>query len=167
MTAKEYQDKGYRVSLQVSQAEIDRAERDIIYAYIAAIYPIGDPLQPGYPQPEVVSQFIDAVKKDDWSEGFEVLYRCFAVLVVLLLAQRGILSTRGGGKLPTAAGATTPAGDDMLRQYSAEAAMYIERVKTVVLSDMETEEDKQMYSDMQATMSDICGIYWLTNYYKG
>ena len=39
MTAAQYQQAGYRVSLQVTQAEIDLAEADVTAAYIAKVAP--------------------------------------------------------------------------------------------------------------------------------
>ena len=39
MTAAQYQQAGYRVSLQVTQAEIERAEADVTTAYIAKVAP--------------------------------------------------------------------------------------------------------------------------------
>ena len=39
MTAVQYQQAGYRVSLQVTQTEIERAEADVTAAYIAKVAP--------------------------------------------------------------------------------------------------------------------------------
>ena len=39
MTAEQYREAGYRVSLQVTQTEIDRLEADVTAAYIAKVDP--------------------------------------------------------------------------------------------------------------------------------
>ena len=39
MNAEQYRQAGYRVSMQVSQAEISRAEADVTEAYIAKVMP--------------------------------------------------------------------------------------------------------------------------------
>ena len=73
MTAQEYIAKGFRVSGQVLQAEIDRAEREVVEAYIAKVAP-------------AYSLTDTAVKE------------AVMQLAVILLLQRHAVATRSGGK---------------------------------------------------------------------
>lgn len=73
MTAEQYRSAGYRVSLQVTQAEIDRAEGEVKEAYIAK-------LAPTYSATD--ADVIAAVMQ----------------LTVILLLNRHAVATRSGGK---------------------------------------------------------------------
>lgn len=73
MTAQEYIAKGFRVSGQVLQTEIDRAEREVVAAYI-------DKVAPAY-------SLTDADVKEAVMQ-----------LAVILLLQRHAVATRSGGK---------------------------------------------------------------------
>lgn len=73
MTAAEYIAKGFRVSGQVLQAEIDRAEREVVEAYIAKVAP--------------AYSLTDADVKEAVMQ-----------LAVILLLQRHAVATRSGGK---------------------------------------------------------------------
>lgn len=73
MTAQEYQARGYRVSAQLSQAEIDRAEREVKEAYIAKVAP-------------------------DYSDSDADVKEAVMQLAVILLLNRHAVSTRSGGK---------------------------------------------------------------------
>ena len=73
MTAQEYIAKGFRVSGQVLQTEIDRAEREVVEAYIAKVAP-------------AYSLTATAVKE------------AVMQLAVILLLQRHAVATRSGGK---------------------------------------------------------------------
>lgn len=73
MTAAEYIAKGFRVSGQVLQAEIDRAEREVVKAYIAKVAP--------------AYSLTDADVKEAVMQ-----------LAVILLLQRHAVATRSGGK---------------------------------------------------------------------
>ena len=48
MTKQEYQDAGFRLSLQVEQVDIDRAEREVTEAYCKPIAPDMDTTQEEY-----------------------------------------------------------------------------------------------------------------------
>lgn len=76
MTAQEYRTAGYRVSLQVSQQEITRAENDVTSAYVAAVNP----------------QF----SANDTKVKSAVMQLAF-----ILLCQRSTVDTRSGGKVKT------------------------------------------------------------------
>ena len=73
MTAQEYIAKGFRVSGQVLQTEIDRAEREVVAAYIAKVAP--------------AYSLTDADVKEAVMQ-----------LAVILLLQRHAVATRSGGK---------------------------------------------------------------------
>lgn len=73
MTAQEYIAKGFRVSGQVLQPEIDRAEREVVAAYIAKVAP--------------AYSLTDADTKEAVMQ-----------LAVILLLQRHAVATRSGGK---------------------------------------------------------------------
>lgn len=73
MTPQEYIQAGYRVSAQVSQTEIDRAEADVTAAYIAKV------------APDFVPQSAD-------------VKAAVMQLAVILLLRRSAVATRSGGK---------------------------------------------------------------------
>ena len=73
MTAAEYIAKGFRISGQVLQTEIDRAEREVVAAYIAKVAP--------------AYSLTDADTKEAVMQ-----------LAVILLLQRHAVATRSGGK---------------------------------------------------------------------
>lgn len=73
MTAQEYIAKGFRISAQLLQTEIDRAEREVVEAYIAKVAP--------------AYSLTDADVKEAVMQ-----------LAVILLLQRHAVATRSGGK---------------------------------------------------------------------
>lgn len=75
MTAKEYRDRGYEVSMQIEQAVIDRAEREITEAYIKPL-------------------------TDKGVEDADVKEAVFA-LAYLRMTQQRFFATRSGGKTKT------------------------------------------------------------------
>lgn len=89
MTKQEYQDAGFHLSLQVEQADIDRAEQAVTDAYIAPI----------------TSDFTTDMAK--------AAIMNFAFLYLL---QHAIYATRAGAKAVNITSATTPTDDSILRQ---------------------------------------------------
>ena len=73
MTPQEYQAAGYRVSQQVMQSEIDRAEADVTAAYIAKVAPT-------------------------FSSTNADVKAAVMQLAVILLTNRHAVATRSGGK---------------------------------------------------------------------
>lgn len=73
MTPTEYQAAGYRVSMQVMQSEIDRAEQDVKDAYIAKVAPT-------------------------YSATDADVKAAVMQLAVILLTNRHAVATRSGGK---------------------------------------------------------------------
>lgn len=74
MTAQEYQAAGYRVSQQVMQSEIDRAENDVKEAYIAKVAPT-------------------------FSSTDADVKAAVMQLAVILMLRRSVVATRSGGKV--------------------------------------------------------------------
>jgi hypothetical protein len=72
MTAQDFIDKGFRVSTQIPQAEIDRAVNDVTAAYVAKV---------------TTDTTSDAAKA------------AIMQLAFILLCQRNTFATRAGGKL--------------------------------------------------------------------
>ncbi len=77
MNAEQYRQAGYRVSMQVSQAEISRAEADVTEAYIAKVMPT-------------------------YSTTDTDVTAAIMQLAFILLLQRAAVATRSGGKEKTA-----------------------------------------------------------------
>ena len=77
MNAEQYRQAGYRVSMQVSQAEISRAEADVTEAYIAKVMPT-------------------------YSTNDTDVKAAIMQLAFILLLQRTAVATRSGGKEKTA-----------------------------------------------------------------
>lgn len=73
MTVQDYKDEGFRISLQVSQAELTRAENEVKAAYIAKVSPV-----------------YDATDADVKAAVMQ--------LTVILLLNRHAVATRSGGK---------------------------------------------------------------------
>lgn len=91
MTAEDYKNAGYRLSLQVSQAEITRAEADVTAAYIKKVAPL--------------ASTTDADVK-----------AAIMQLAFILLLQRTAVATRSGGKVkesPSLSTAGYPSQGDM------------------------------------------------------
>lgn len=136
MTAKEYQEHGFRLSLQVQQAEIMRAENAVYGAYLAKTY--GDKTQ---------AEVEQVTSADGWATN-ATLAECVANLAFLYLAQKSVLATRSGGKVPNALSATTAGGWDNLAQAASSCALSLQRCNV---------DD--------GNMDDICGIYFKSNYF--
>ena len=79
MTAKEYQEHGFRLSLQVQQAEIVRAENAVYGAYLAKTY--GDK----------TSAEVEQVTSVDGWETNATLAECVANLAFLYQYQKHLL----------------------------------------------------------------------------
>ena len=89
MTKQEYQDKGFRLSLQIEQADIDRAEKAVTDAYIAPL-------------------------TDDRTS--ELVVSAIMNFAFLWLLQHSLYNTRSGAKSVNITSAITPNNEDVLRQ---------------------------------------------------
>ena len=106
MTKQEYQDKGFRLSLQVEQADIDRAEKAVIDAYIAPL-------------------------TDDRTG--ELVVSAIMNFAFLLLLQHSLYNTRSGAKSVNITSATTPSNEDVLRQCAWECHQSLQALRDEVV----------------------------------
>ena len=90
MEASAYRDSGYRLSLQVSQGEINRAEADVKAAYLDRIYA-------------------------DYVTPTALIQSAMMQLAFILLLQRSAVATRSGGKVKTSPDSVSgyPSQEDM------------------------------------------------------
>ena len=90
MEASAYRDSGYRLSLQVSQGEINRAEADVKAAYLDRIYA-------------------------DYVTPPDLIKSAMMQLAFILLLQRSAVATRSGGKVKTSPDSVSgyPSQEDM------------------------------------------------------
>lgn len=91
MTKQEYQDAGFRLSLQTEQADIDRAEKAVTSAYCKPIAPDMDTTR---------EEYRSAVMN----------------LAFLWLLQHSLFGTRSGAKGVQVTSAITPTNADILRE---------------------------------------------------
>ena len=82
MEASVYRDSGYRLSLQVSQGEINRAEADVKAAYLDRIYA-------------------------DYVTPPDIIKSAMMQLAFILLLKRSAVATRSGGKVKTSPDSVT------------------------------------------------------------
>jgi hypothetical protein len=129
MTKQEYQDAGFRLSLQVEQVDIDRAERKITEAYCK-------PLAPE----------LDATS--------EVYRSAVMNLAFLWLLQHSLYGTRSGAKGVQITSATTPTNTDILRECAWDCHSALQELKSLANTPDEVR------------VTDICRIYFSTNYFS-
>lgn len=106
MTAQDYINKGYRLSLHTAQAEIDAKEELAFKSYILPILP-------------------NSEKESEDIKG------ALMALSFLLLLQANIFSTRSGAKLKNAPQSTNPTEWQILNEYTVMAHRYLEELKTL------------------------------------
>ena len=105
MTKQEYQDKGFRLSLQVEQADIDRAEKAVTDAYIAPL-------------------------TDDRTG--ELIVSAIMNFAFLWLMQHSLYNTRSGAKSVNITSSTTPSNDDVLRQCAWDCHQSLQALREEV-----------------------------------
>lgn len=155
MTAKEYILHGYRLSLQVPQADIDRAEQDAIVCYYLPLLGIYD--QSGA---DIDALRADLLSDSSWSGEKYCVARAIAGVAFLLLLQRTQYATRSGAVVPTAEGATTQSGWDTLAMAAKDCAIYVGNMQRYL-----SEQAENPQAVMTAKVRDICGIYFSTNFF--
>lgn len=105
MNAQDYIASGYTLSSHIAQTQIDRAEREVIAAYISPIA---------------------GVNIDKESEP----YRDITILLAfILLALENVAVTRIGGRTKNAAQSQLPTRMDILAQYAPKAAAQIDALR--------------------------------------
>lgn len=106
MTAQDYMNKGYRLSLHTPQAEIDAKEDLAFKSYIKPILPNAE------------------------KESEEVKDALMA-LAFLLLLQANIFSTRSGAKIKNAPQSINPTEWQILNENTVVAHRYLEELETL------------------------------------
>lgn len=106
MTKQEYQEAGFRLSLQVEQTDINRAEREVTEAYCKPIAPDVDTTKEAYR---------NAVMN----------------LAFLWLLQHSIFGTRSGAKGVQVTSAITPTNADILRECAWDCHLALQTLKTI------------------------------------
>lgn len=104
MTKQEYQDAGFRLSLQVEQVDIDRAEREVTEAYCKPIAP-------------------------DMNTTQEEYRKAVMNLAFLWLMQHSLFGTRSGAKGVQITSATTPTNEDILRECAWDCHIALQSLK--------------------------------------
>lgn len=116
MLVQDYISAGYPVSSLIAQSVFDRAEKDVIAAYIVPI--VGS-------TPTQTELDTDPLKS------------AVMGLSALLVQQRTISATRAGAKAKMTDQSTSPTSEDILRQSAATCAMYLREIDTdIVVEDV-------------------------------
>jgi hypothetical protein len=102
MTKQEYQERGFRLSLQIEQEDIDRAEKAVTDAYIA-------PLTDDRTGELVISSIMN--------------------FAFLWLMQHSLYNTRSGAKSVNITSATTPSNEDVLRQCALDCHQCLQALR--------------------------------------
>lgn len=105
MTKEWYKTHGYNLSINIDQLAIDRAERDVMAAYVRPILHDADP------------------------ECDEEVAHCVADLAILLLMQRNISITRSGAKEKTSVNSMSADGWRILEEMALTANMSLKRLR--------------------------------------
>lgn len=110
MTKQWYIERGFKVSSLIEQTEIDRAERDVIAAYIL-------PIENGHPAPAETREAV------------------IGQLAFLLLLQRTLFLTRAGAKTKTGYNSQEADAWSKLQQEAVSCHQSLETLKTQAGSD--------------------------------
>lgn len=104
MTKQWYMAHGYKLSAQIEESEIGRAERDVTAAYVSPI--IGEATIPA-----------------------EVCEAAVGNLAFLLLLQRSVFATRSGAKVKTGYNSADASAWDILQQEAASCHLQLETLR--------------------------------------
>lgn len=104
MTKQWYIANGYKLSAQLEESEIARAERDVTAAYVLPI--IGEATIPA-----------------------EVREAAVGNLAFLLLLQRSVFATRAGAKVKTGYNSADASAWDILQQEAASCHLQLEKLR--------------------------------------
>lgn len=105
MTAQDYKNNGYKISLHIDQAEIDAKEDLAFKCYVLPIIPTAD--------------------RED-----ENVRNVIMAITFVMLAQGYIFATRAGGKQKNTAQSSTPNDFAILNEGASRALAYLEILKT-------------------------------------
>lgn len=104
MTKQWYIARGYKLSAQIEEGEIARAERDVTAAYVAPI--IGTATIPT-----------------------DIREAAVGNLAFLLLLQRSVFATRAGAKVKTGYNSTDASAWDVLQQEATACHLWLEELR--------------------------------------
>lgn len=102
MTAQDYINRGYRVSLHISQAEIDLKENQVVKCYI-------EPATGGN---------VDVEDED--------VKNAIMAFTYILILQNSIIGTRSGAKIKTTLQSTTASEQSIIDQTASDAHCYLQ-----------------------------------------
>jgi hypothetical protein len=105
MTKQWYLEQGYKLSAQIEEAEIARAEADVTAAYIAPIVGTSE------------------------SVPTEIRQKAVGSLAFLLLLQRSIFATRAGAKVKTGYNSQDASAWDVLQQEATACHLALETLR--------------------------------------
>lgn len=105
MTKEWYQQNGYKVGLNFEQQQINRAERDVMAAYVLRIIPNADP------------------------EHDADVQNAVADLAFLLLTRRNTFITRSGAKEKTGANSMSASAEATLGEMAATCKLRLSELK--------------------------------------
>lgn len=104
MTKEWYQQNGYKLGLNFDQAQIDRAEQDVMSAYVLRILPGADPSQD------------------------QDVARTVADLAFLLLSRRNTFVTRSGAKEKTGVNSYSVSAEASLSEMASTCKLRLEEL---------------------------------------
>lgn len=102
MTAQDYINRGYRVSLHISQAEIELKENEVVKCYI-------EPATGGN---------VDVEDED--------VKNAIMAFTYILILQNSIIGTRSGAKIKTTLQSTTASEQTIIDQTASDAHFYLQ-----------------------------------------
>jgi hypothetical protein len=104
MTKQWYLEQGYKLSAQIEESEIARAEADVTAAYVTPI--------------------VGTVKVPD-----DIVQKAVGNLAFLLLLQRSIFATRAGAKVASGYNSQSASAWDVLQQEAAACHLALETLR--------------------------------------
>ena len=107
MNVQDYRAEGFALSMNIDQAAVTRAEKDVIANYIVPIM------------------------GDNFDQECEPVRSCILALSFLLVMERKAVATRAGGKEKLTQQSTTPTRAELLAQNAATCARHIEQVRAI------------------------------------
>lgn len=140
MTRSDYIEAGFRLSLQVDERLISRAEGAVEAAYLK---PIGG---------------------GDYTADCAEWKACVMACAYLWLLQHNVVATAAGAKSVNVTSAESVSDYEVLRQAATDAAAAIAAFRAKVASDYAASGDKSR-PDGSGSVTDICRIFFETNYF--
>lgn len=138
MTRSDYIEAGFRLSLQVDERLISRAEGAVEAAYLK---PIGG---------------------SDYTADCAEWKACVMACAYLWLLQHNVVATAAGAKAVNVTSAESVSDYEVLRQAATDAAAAIATFRAKVASDHATDSTRP---DGSGSVTDICRIFFETNYF--